>query len=224
MTTPDEATRTEFNLLDRETIAAVPNLRQEGGPGQPIIDAANLFHRLQEGQKRVLRDLQARSGPDSTGNPTVKYDAGSDATLLLRGEPVESLTARVEEDAYFSLRRQLRAIEAALPEAETQVSITECRVIQEESQKLAPVAQAILQDVVDAAETLLDCLRVEQQFFALCARQGLRNDRRPPAMVLWPQEIGWLNGDVHRPPLAYYIKLRRESAGLDAEDAGKKGR
>lgn len=207
----------EFNLLDSTVIERVPNLREPGGPGQPILNAANLFHQLQDARKKILAELSGCSGPGPVG-PAIQYNPADDAAALLAGTPVEELCAPVEESRRGALLRQLRAIDAALPSAQSSIAETECQIILAECERLGPLAKEFIQSTLDACENLLVCLRAQEQFFELLRKRGLRTDRRPPWMALWPQEIGWLRGDVHRPSLGRFIEDRAKAAGLAKGD------
>jgi hypothetical protein len=118
--------------------------------------------------------------------------------------------------------RQLRALERAIPSAEGQVGGLEATIILEQCEAVRPIAQQIVQDTIDACRHLLACLQTERQFHDLLNRRGLRHDRRPGYLQEWPQMIGWLNGDMHRPSLQYFINERSKAAGLDDENGPTK--
>ena len=207
----------EFYLLDEKVIDAIPDLQKPGGPGQPIIEAGNLLHRLQESRKRIIAELSGCTGQDSAGLPTIKYDARADAELLLSGVAVETLKSSIEESHRSSLLRQLRAVGHAVGIAEGRPAQLECIIIPQESQKLSDIAQGIVRDVLEAAQHLLICLETQKQFCQLLERNGFREPMRPTWMRVWPQESSWLAGDNNRPPLQRFIKDKSEAAGIKIE-------
>jgi len=206
----------EFDLLDPEVVGAVPNLRDPDGPGKPIHDAFALRQQLQNARKKVLAELNTTSGPGDFGSK-IKFNAADDAAAVLAGVDAETLTAAVEESRRGSLLRQLRALEHALPIAEDKPRQLEFQIIPQICETLRPIAQDVVQCVLDACENLLVMLRTEAQFHELLRQKGVRADLRPGYMRPSPQAYAWLAGDIHRPPLSTFIKDRREAAGLDAD-------
>ena len=211
----------EFYLLDEKVIDAIPDLQKLGGPGQPIIEAGNLLHRLQESRKRIIAELSGCTGQDSAGRPTIKYDADADAKLLLSGVAVETLTSSIEESHRSSLLRRLRAVDCALSIASDRPAQLECTIIPLECQKLGDVAQGIVRDVLEAAQHLLICLETQKQFCQLLERNGFREPMRPTWMRVWPQESSWLAGDNNRPPLQRFIKDKCEASGIELEERSR---
>jgi hypothetical protein len=214
--------RDEFDLLDPEIVQAVPNLHDVDGPGKPIHEAARLAQRLEADRKVILAKLRLCSADSPMGPGTVtRFDPETDGHALLAGTDVSTLVAPIQESERSSLLRQLRAVEAALPEAKDRVGEIESRIVVEQSELLRPIAQEIIEDVTSAAQTLLDCLAVESQFFNLITKRGFHGGKRPAFLHFWPQESAWLGGDNGRPCLAYYIKTRCESAGIPAPEERK---
>ena len=206
---------TEFDLLDPEVVASVPDLHH-APEGEPIRRAADLAQKLESERNRIVGELAYCSDAGPCG-PMVRYDASKDAQTLLDGADVATLTAPVEESHRSALLRQLRACEGAAPTARARVGEIEGGIIVEQCQQLAPVAREIIGETLAAAEHLLVCLRAEQQFYDLLNRRGLSEGKRLGWMQLWPQMLGWLNGDIHRPPLAKFITDRAEAAGIEIE-------
>jgi hypothetical protein len=205
----------EFPLLDPEITEAIPDLNDPDGRGKPMFEAAALRERLKNEKRQILLALN-RCSCDSPMGPasTTNFDSSADAEALLTGVAVGTLTAPIQETERSSLLRQLRATECAIPLAENGAADVENDVIQAACEDVRPVARDIIQDTVAAAQHFLSCLEAQEQFFTLLARRGLRTGRRPPWLNSWPQEIGLLRGDIHRPPLGSYIKSRCESAGI----------
>ena len=211
----------EFYLLDKEIIDAIPDLQKPGGPGQPIIEAGNLLHRLQESRKRIIAELSGCTGQDSAGRPAVKYDAGADAELLLSGVAVESLTAPVEESRRSSLLRQLRAVECAISNAEYRPVALETQIIPEECAKLTDIALGFVRDTIGACEHLLVCLKAQAQFHRLLEKRGLREPMRPYWMRDWAVENSLRSGDDYRPSLERFVKDKSEAAGIELEERSR---
>ena len=208
----------QYPLLDPEVVQAVPNLRDLNGLGKPIHDAHAFRQRLRGVKEKVLAELGTCSGPGTVG-PTVRFDPSKDAAAILGGEvQIEALIAPLEETRRGSLLRQLRALEHAIPQVEDMPRQLECKIVPAVCEKLRLIAQDLVQATLDACENLLVAVRTESQFHELLSRKGVREDLRPGYMRPSPQALGWLGGDIHRPPLETFIRDRREAAGLDGKD------
>ena len=214
MTTKTKQT-TEFDLLDPETIEVVPDLREPDGPGKEIHEAVR-FHRDLEAKRKEL--IEALRTLPTVDGPSRRFDSKEDARAILAGGSVDSLTAPSASDRRATATRQLHAVEAALGGAQVAIGDTARRVVAAQSAKIEQPARAVLADVVDAAETLLDCLHAWQQFLRLCDVRGLKlADGRPGWMQLQGLESNWVEGSPYMPHLEYYIRSRRETAGLDVQ-------
>lgn len=206
---------TEFDLLDADTIAAVPDLRDPSGPRRPIHEAVAFHRRLEATRLRLIDEL--RTLP-SDGAPLRRFSAAEDARALLAGTPVDSLTAPSASDRRATATRQLHAIEAALGAAQVRIGDTTRRVVAEQCERIAPAARAVLGDLVDAAEHWLACLRAWQQFLRLCDVRGMQlADGRPSWMQLQLLETALAQGMPRMVSLERYIQERREGAGLGKE-------
>lgn len=217
MKTKSQRERTdEFHLLDDEVVEAVPNLRDPAGPGRLIHDAIAIREKLRDARKKVVGELATCTGPGDLG-PKTKFDASADAAAILNGVDVSTLESPVQETRRGSLLRQLRALDHAIPLTEDRPRQLECEIISAVCEELRPIAQDFVQATIDACENLLVALQAEAQFHELLRIRGIREVLRPEYLKQWPQMIGWLRGDVHRPPLKKFVELRREAAGLPVD-------
>lgn len=209
------------DLLDDEIAGQIPDLSEPGGLGQPLLDAVALLRRLQEQKRQVLAELVTTSEDAGFGTSRLRHDPSADAQALLAGADLATMVAPVAETRRATLLRQLRALERAIPEAEGRIGGIEAETILETCEAVRPVAQQIAQDTINAARHLLACLQAEREFHEVLNRRGLRHDRRPGWLRLWPQMAAWLDGDVHRPSLSHFIHERAVAAGLDAGGANE---
>jgi len=210
-----EKQTTEFNLLSQETIAAVLDLHDPQGPAKETHETIAFTRQLEDRRKQLIGELRTLPSGDA---PLRKFNAVEDAAALLAGTPVEGLVAPTATDRRATAERQLHAIEAAIDPARDLVREANLRVVSRESAKIAPVAREVLQEVVEAADTLLDALRAWGQFIRLLELRGYDlMGGRSGWMQMWPQESAWLAGDDRRPNLEHYIRTRREVAGLDVQ-------
>jgi hypothetical protein len=210
-----------FHNLSEQVLAQIPDLRDPNGPGKAVHEAQATWERLQSERKRVSEELRkcSTSGP---GGSIAKFDSVVDAGLLLEGAAVDSLTAPVEESRRSTLMRQLRAIEHALPGAEQRIHRAATATTIRACKDLQPAAAGIIEKTLIAAETLLNCLRDEAEFFQSCSRRGLSN--RPGHWHLQPVEETLLFGAHGYSSLEVYIRERRQIWGITDENPKAKGR
>jgi len=207
-------TNSEFDLLGEKLIDSIPDLQTPDGQGEKMLAAARLFYYLEASRKKIISELHGCTDYSEPATPQIKYDPGSDAAALLRGEPLGNLSALAEENHRLSLLRQLRACETAAPQAQIKIAEEEMKVIQSECSRLRPILEPIVRATLDAATNLLICLRTEKQLFDLLSRRGFVGDKRPGWLRMWDLPSTLLYGGVHGPSLQYFIEQRRESAGL----------
>jgi len=221
MTAFDEATRTQFDLLDRETIAAVPDLHDPDGPARETHAAIAFRRRLEEKRRALIGELRTLPSGDA---PLRRFDAVEDSRALLAGTPVEELVAPQASDRRATAERQLHAIETAMGAAEVAIQDANRRVVVRESGGIEPAGRALLADVVSAADTLLGSLLAWQQYLRLLDLRGFElSAGRPGWMQAWAMETAWLAGTDRFSTLQQYVQTRRTTAGLDKDNVREKG-
>lgn len=203
----------EFPLLSAEVVSAFRSLTDD----PEIVAASRLVEDLKAAQRTVMDRLRHCS-TDGPAGPAIRYDASADAEGLLGGALPESLAAPAEESARFSLLRQLRALERAVPAAENRRTETAIRRAVEETERLRPIIAPIVGGLLHAFECLLVELQRWAQIQECLGRHGIYHSAR----TLWDltsMESQLLHGGAGYPALRWYIDQRREALGLKDEVA-----
>jgi hypothetical protein len=172
-----------------------------------------LSEKLKTDKARILRELAHCSTAGPVG-PVIRHDPSGDAAALLAGTPVESLEAPAEENRRFSLLRQLRAVELAIPESDDRRREAFLAACQNELSRLRPVLAASYEPVLLALEALGVCLRDHHDLINRILTHGMYYQVLG-AWVLTPMERGLLFGGNLNPAIDFYIAGRREALGLE---------
>ncbi|MCL5279233.1 MAG: hypothetical protein M1376_04925 [Planctomycetes bacterium] len=202
---------TDYDLLQDDVLA---NLRQIAD--DPEVAAAHkLCERLKAALRETIGKLQHCSDPGPVG-PMMRRDPSADAELLLSGTPASDLVAPVAESDYASLRRQLAALERAVPAADDrrrEVFFTACN---RELSRLRPTLAEHYEGVLSAFEALHIELRRYHELLTAILAHGMYYE------ILGPWNATPLENQIlHGGPLCMsaelYLKTRREAMGLDNE-------
>jgi len=205
----------DMDTLIEQVLAEVADLRAPGGPGEPVRKLASLRDELTTKKGQILTELQGCTvvDGDRPGSRT-RFDPAQDAEALIGGVGVESLTAPAEETRRGSLLRQLRAIEAVLPDIPSRIASAELGVVQQEFQRIKPALAAVVGEILRRYQLLQEGIEalagLEQQLNIL----GLRPDLRQPLITNY--ELQTVHGDNRgRPQLDWWVRQLRENWGLD---------
>ncbi|MDY0355866.1 MAG: hypothetical protein RBR19_08305 [Sedimentisphaerales bacterium] len=199
-------------LANEASEKSEPEIRDIGDDPQ-VLAAAALVRKLDSDLKLVVGELRKCTGdPTGSGQASIQHDPRDDVAALLAGTPSSTLTVAIAENAWHSLRRQLRALEAAVPAARHRLRTLRTRLEIEEVTRLTPTLKASYGRVLDGLEAALLCLRDHHELLTRMHREGVGYD----SLGIWklsPREEQMLHGGGDS-SLEFYLRTRRKATGL----------
>lgn len=163
----------DFDRLDEETLARIPDLNDPHGPGKAVHEAADRWQKAKAELSRIRRELAESSGDCPGGRPMLTQQRiAADAEHILNGGAVENIVEIPAQDYRQTLVRQLHALERAVPALEHRANEVQVNVIREQLAALEPAGEALYAELLGAYDHLVEHLEAWGQFCDLLGRRG----------------------------------------------------